>query len=153
VDAILHDAPIAAALLEEVANRVSARLQAKPAVAQNLGGYLIRAFHRRVRREFDKNNRIAYEGLLRELEAKHSLLASDWATAMEWELFIDHLTALMPSNAQRIVHYRLLAFDWEEISDAMGISITQARSKYYYGVTAAYETLLTNAARRRKRGN
>jgi DNA-directed RNA polymerase specialized sigma24 family protein len=147
---VLHDAPIAAELLEEVASEVSVRLHAEPAVGRNLKGYLITAFHHRVRLEFVKNSRLAYEGLLRELEGKHPLLASDWAAALEVKMFVDHLTALMPGEAQRIVHYRLLAFSWEEIGDVLGIPVTQARNKYYYGVKTAYERLLANVAKQRE---
>ena len=62
---------------------------------------------------------------------------------------VKHLTALMPYMARRIVHYRLLSFTWEEIGKAMGIPVSQARNKYYYGVKASYERLLANAAKRR----
>lgn len=149
VEVTLHDAPSAAELLEEVAIEVSARLQAEPEVGRNLKGYLITAFHRRVRLEFLKDSRLAYEGLLRELDGNHHVFASDWAPALEVKMCVDHLTALMPGTAQRIVHYRLLAFSWEEIGEAMGIPIAQARNKYYYSVKTAYERLLANTAKRR----
>jgi DNA-directed RNA polymerase specialized sigma24 family protein len=149
VEVTLHDAPSAAELLEEVAIEVSARLRAEPEVGRNLKGYLITAFHRRVRLEFLKDSRLAYEGLLQELDGKHHILASDWAPAQEVNIFVDHLTTFMPATAQRIMHYRMLSFSWEEIGEAVGIPIAQARNKYYYGVKIAYERLLTNAAKRR----
>ena len=151
VDVVLHDAPAAAELLEKVAIQVSARLQAETEVARNLKGYLITAFHNRVRRELRKVNRLTYVGLLRELEEKHPLLASDWAAATEFEIFVTGLTALMPEETQRIVRYRLLDFTWKEIGDALGILVSQARNKYYYGVKTALEKLAANAAKRRQR--
>ena len=82
VDTELHDAPCAAELLEEVAAEVSRRLQAEPEIARNLTGYLITSFHHRVLSQLLENNRLVYEGLLRELEANHQLRArtgpSEW---------------------------------------------------------------------------
>ena len=71
VESKLHDAPSAAELMEEVALNVSRRLQAEPAVERNLTGYLITAFHRRVWSQVLRNNRLVYEGLVRELEQNH----------------------------------------------------------------------------------
>lgn len=65
VDVVLHDAPAAAELLEQVAIQVSARLEAETEVARNLKGYLITAFHNHVRRELIRVNRFTYVGLLR----------------------------------------------------------------------------------------
>ena len=149
VEMALHDAPRAAELLEEVAIGVSTRLHSSPEVGRNLRGYLITAFRRRIRLEFLKNGRLAYEGLLRELEGRHPLLAADWAAVVEVQMLIKHLIALMPWTTQRIVNYRLLSFTWEEIGEAMQMPVTQARNKYYYGVKASYERLVANTANRR----
>jgi hypothetical protein len=89
------------------------------------------------------------KGLLRELDEKHHLLAPDWTRALEVKLCVDHLTDFMPVTSQRIVHYRMLAFSWEEIGEATGIPVAQARNKYYYGIKTAYERLLAKAAKRR----
>jgi len=88
VDVKLHDAPFAAELLEEVALDVSRRLQAEPAVARNLTGYLIRAFHRRVLSLVLRNNRMVYEGLLRELERNYQLAESDWCQRLSERLLL-----------------------------------------------------------------
>src|SRR5262249_10075001 len=74
----LHDPASAPQLVEGVALEVSSRLQDEPDVGQNLAGYFITAFHRRVRQQFLKENRVTYEGLLRELELNHHLTAPDW---------------------------------------------------------------------------
>jgi len=76
----------AAELLEEVAMQVSARLQLEPAVARNLSGYLITAFHHRVRWECLRGRRLSCEGLLPELNGlemfhgKHRGVGSSFAT-------------------------------------------------------------------------
>jgi hypothetical protein len=72
--------PAPAELLEEVAPEVSARLRAEPEVERNLNGYLITAFHNRVRSQFLKDSRLAYEGLLYDLEENHQPRAPDWVT-------------------------------------------------------------------------
>lgn len=151
VEVVLHDAPSAAELLEEVALDVSARLQTEPEVGRNLKGYFITAFHHRVRLQFLRDHRIAYEGLLRELEAKYSPLASNWTKALETKMCVELLIALMPAQARRIVSYRLLGFTWEEVGIAISTPVPQARNKYYYGVKTAYERLLANASERRRK--
>jgi DNA-directed RNA polymerase specialized sigma24 family protein len=147
VEFVLKDAPRAAELLEAVAIDASRRLHAEPEVARNLKGYLIRAFHRRVAREIVKNRHITYEGLVSELEAKRVLVAPDWLIPLEMKICVSQVIALMPAEAQRVVHYRLLDFGWDEIAQAMGIQAVQARNKYYYGIRTAWESLAGNATR------
>src|SRR6266581_6448352 len=86
VEIELHDGARAAELLEEVAMDVSARLRAQPEVERNLNGYLITAFHHRVRSQLLKDSRLAYEGLLRELDENYQRRAPDWVAALETEL-------------------------------------------------------------------
>jgi DNA-directed RNA polymerase specialized sigma24 family protein len=141
VEFVLRDAPRAAELLEEVAIDASRRLHVDPEVGRNLKGYLITAFHHRVRREIVRNGRITYEGLLRQLEAKRLLVAPNWLVPLEMKICARQIIALMPPEAQRVVHYRLLDFTWDEIAKAMGIRAVQARNKYYYGIRAAWESV------------
>jgi hypothetical protein len=61
---------------------VSARLRAEPEVERNLNGYLITAFHHRVRSQLLRDSRLAYEGLLNELEENHQPRAPDWIKAL-----------------------------------------------------------------------
>src|SRR5207248_835949 len=125
------------------------RLQADPAMARNLNGYLITAFHHRVRSERLKESRLAYEGLLRELEEKHQLRAPDWVAALETQLVLNLLISCLPHEVNHMLHYRMLGFSWKDISGFVGISAKQAKSRFYYGVQKAYETLLDNQAKRR----
>src|SRR5579872_4100620 len=73
VERELSDGARAAELLEQVALDVSSRLRLEPNISRNLNGYLITAFHHRVRRERLKGCRLAYEGLLPDLDAKYRL--------------------------------------------------------------------------------
>ena len=65
---------------------VASRLRLEPAVARNLSGYLITAFHHRVRWERLRDRRLSYEGLLPELtwlemfHGKHRGAGSPFAT-------------------------------------------------------------------------
>lgn len=145
VESVLRDAPRAAELLEDVAQEVSLRLQAEPEVGRNLKGYLITAFHHRIALELLKGGHITYQGLLRDLEGKHRLLARDWVTPLEIKICVAEIVALMPCEAQRVVHYRLLDYTWEEIAEAMGILVAQAKNKYYYGIKVASEKLFGDA--------
>jgi DNA-directed RNA polymerase specialized sigma24 family protein len=142
---VLHDPPRAAELLEDVAFEVSRRLQAQPEVNQNLKGYLITAFHHRVGLELLRNGRVTYEGLLRDLEGKHRLVARDWLMPLEIKICVGEIIALMPQEARRVVQYRLLDYTWEETAEAMGILVEQARNKYYYGIRVASERLFAGA--------
>jgi len=142
VDMELHDAPCAAELLEEVALEVSGRLQVDPEVARNLAGYLITAFHHRVLSQLLKNNRLVYEGLLRELEENHQLSAPDWTRQLEAKLWLKFVVSCLPHPVRHMLHYRLLDFSWDEIGKRMGLSAKQAKSRFYRGIQKAHETLL-----------
>src|ERR1019366_7099240 len=130
----LHDAPCAAELLEEVALEVSGRLQAEPEVARNLTGYLITSFHRRVLAQLLENNRLVYEGLLRELEENHRLTEPDWTERVEAKLWLKFFVFFLPHPVRHMLHYRMLGFSWDEIGSRMGLSAKQAKNRFYYGV-------------------
>lgn len=152
VESTLGDQPRTAELLEEVVLAVSQRLQVQPEVGRNLKGYLIAAFHHRVGLELIKNGRITFEGLLRDLERKHFLLVPKWLVPVEVKICAGEIVALMPQEARRVAHYRLLDFTWNEIADAMGIQVSQARNRYYYGIKTAWEKLQESAAKRGRSG-
>lgn len=138
----LHDAASAAQLVEAVALEVSGRLQDEPSVGQNLAGYFITAFHRRVRQQLLKENRLTYEGLLQELELNHHLAAPDWEAAMEQELCFKVLVDQLPHHARHMLHYRVLGFSWNEIGRVLHISGKQARSRFYYELNKVHAKLL-----------
>jgi DNA-directed RNA polymerase specialized sigma24 family protein len=146
VERELHDPAAAAQLLEGVAAEVSSRLQEEPGVGRNLGGYLITAFVRRVRQQFMKLHRVAYEGLLRELEQNHHLAAPDWQEAIERELCLQVLIGQLTPQSQHMLHYRILGFSWNEIGRALGFSGKQARSRFYYELDKAHAKLLGTKA-------
>jgi DNA-directed RNA polymerase specialized sigma24 family protein len=153
VSSVLRDPPRAAELLEDVALEVSKRLQVKPEVSRNLKGYVIAAFHHRVGLELIRSGRITYEGLMHDLEGKHRLFARDWLLPTEMKICVREIIALMPAEARRVVHYRLLNYTWVEIAEAMHILVPQARNKYYYGIKAATERLFTGVGELAHRGD
>lgn len=148
VDTELHDAPCAAELLEEVALDVSGRLQAEPEVARNLTGYLITAFHHRVLSQLLENNRLVYEGLLRELEDNHQLAAPDWALQVEAKLWLKFFVSFLPHPVQHMLHYRMLGFSWDEIGCSMGLSAKHAKKRFYYGVKKGHEKVIIYSTKR-----
>lgn len=150
VEIELHDGARAAELLEEVAMEVSARLRAEPEVERNLNGYLITSFHHRVRSQLLIDSRLAYEGLLYELEENHQPIAPDWVAALQTKLALNFLVSYLPHQTKHMLNYRMLGFSWKEIARAVGITVGQAKSRFYYGAQKAYETLLENQAKRRK---
>jgi len=149
VERELNDGARAAELLELVAVEVSARLKAEQKVGRNLKGYFYTAFHHRVRSQVLKESRLEYEGLLRELEKNHELRAPDWVSAIEKELTLKFLLAYLPHNVNHMVHCRMLGLSWKKIGRILNISAKQAKSRCYYGVQQAYETLLETQSRRR----
>jgi len=149
VERELNDSARAAEVVESVAVEVSARLKSEPEVGRNLRGYFITAFHRSVRFQVLKESRLEYEGLLRELEENHKLRAPDWVSALEKELTLKFLLSYLPHNVNHMLHYRMLGFSWKKIGQILGISAKQAKSRFYYGVQQAYETLLETQSRRR----
>jgi len=149
VERELNDSARAAELVESVTVEVSARLKAEPEVGRNLRGYFITAFHRRVRSQVLKESRLEYEGLLRELEENHKLRAPDCVSALEKELTLKFLLSYLPHTVNHMLHCRMLGFSWKKIGQVLGISAKQAKSRFYYGVQQAYETLLKTQSRRR----
>ena len=150
VEIELHDGARAAELLEQVALEVSARLRAEPEVERNLNGYLITAFHNRVRSQFLKDSRLAYEGLLYDLEENHQPRAPDWVAALETKLALNFLVSYLPHQTKHMLNYRTAGFSWKEIARFAGITVEQSKARFHYGVQKAYETLLENQAKRRK---
>lgn len=150
VEALLHDAPSAAELLEEVAIEVSTRLNVAPEVGENLKGYLRTSFHHRVRSQLLRINRIVYQGLVRELESNHQMRAPDWIKAIEAELSVQFLVAYLPHPIRHMLNCRLLGFSWREIGNFNGTSAKNAKSRFYYGVQNAYESLLCEVQERRR---
>jgi DNA-directed RNA polymerase specialized sigma24 family protein len=148
VETRLHDAPAAAELLEETAEDVSARLQTHPEVARNLTGYLITSFSNRLISQFLKNDRLVYEGLLRELEERHRLTAPDWVQTADARLTLAILLMNMRHDTRHIFHYRLLDFSWSEIGKRTGLSAKAAKSRFYYEVRKAYEQMVNAAVKR-----
>jgi DNA-directed RNA polymerase specialized sigma24 family protein len=138
----LHDAASAAQIVESVALEVSSRLQVEPGVGRNLPGYFFTAFRRRVRQQFLKENRLTYEGLLRELELNHHLTAPDWEAVLEQELCLKVLVDQLPHQSRHMLHYRILGFTWNEIGRALCISGKQARSRFYYELKKLHAKLL-----------
>jgi DNA-directed RNA polymerase specialized sigma24 family protein len=149
VERQLHDGPSAAETLEEAVIAVSSRLRVAPEVERNLNGYLITAFHRRVRSRRIRDQRLTLEGLGRELEKNHSLKGADSIAALEWRLTLDLLLIFLPHEVRHTLHLRMLGFSWKEVSDVLQIRVKQAKSRYYYGLQKAYEDLITNHLRRR----
>jgi len=148
VESELQDGAEAAEFLEQVALEVSARLQVSPEVSHNLDGYLITAFHHRVRSQVLKDNRLAYEGLLKELDENHQLRAPDWAAVLETELAMKSLLSRLPHEITHMLHYRMLELSWKVIGKSMGISAKRAKSRFYYGMQKAHH-LFTNGQTKR----
>jgi DNA-directed RNA polymerase specialized sigma24 family protein len=140
----LHDPASAGQLVEGVALEIASRLLREPGVAQNLKGYFITAFRREVRQQFFRQNRMAYEGLLRELEQNHHLTVPDWEALMESNLCLKSLVDLLPYQARHLLHYRILGFTWNEIGRVLRISGKQARSRFYYELDKVRGKLIGN---------
>jgi DNA-directed RNA polymerase specialized sigma24 family protein len=143
----LHDSASAAQLVEGVALKVSNRLRNEPSVSQNLEGYFITAFRHRVSRQVLKENRIKYEGLLRELERNHRLTGPDWEAAMEWELCLQIIVNLLPEKSRHMLNYRILGFAWDEIGRALLMSGKQAKSRFYYALHKVHAKLRDSRAK------
>jgi DNA-directed RNA polymerase specialized sigma24 family protein len=146
VELELHDAASAAQLMEEVALEVSGRLQDAPGVGENLAGYFSTAFRHRVRQQFVRENRVAYEGLLSQLEQNHHLTAPNWEAAMERKLCLKVLIDQLPQPSRHMLHYRILGFSWNEIGRVLRLSGKQARSRFYYELDKAHAKLLGSRA-------
>ena len=142
VDAELHDPASAAQIVEKVAGEVSSRLQDQPGIDGNLRGYFMTAFRRRVRHQSMRESRVAYEGLVRELELNHHLTGPDFEEMIEQSLCLEVIMDLLPHEARHMLHLRMLEFSWKEIGQRFGISAKQARSRFYYELEKVHSKLL-----------
>jgi DNA-directed RNA polymerase specialized sigma24 family protein len=144
VDAELHDAASAAQIVEKVASEVSSRLREQPGINGNLRGYFMTAFRRRVRHQSMKENRVAYEGLVSELELNHHLTGPDFKQIIEQRLCLAVVADLLPHEARHMLHLRMLEFSWEEIGRRLRITAKQARSRFYYELEKVHAKLCQN---------
>src|SRR6266496_513307 len=101
-----------------------------------------RALDERVLSQLLQNNRLVYEGLLRELEENHQLTAPDWTQRLEAKLWLKFLVSFLPHTVQHMLHYRMLGLSWEEIGKRMGLSAKQAKSRFYRGIQKVHEKLV-----------
>lgn len=142
VDAELHDPASAAQIVEKVASEVSSRLWDQPGVGANLRGYFMTAFRRRVRHQSMRENRVAYAGLVNELELNHRLTGPDFEGIIERRLCLEVIIDLLPHEARHMLHFRILEFSWQEIGRRLGVSAKQARSRFYYELEKVRSKLL-----------
>ena len=147
VDAELHDSASAAEIVEKVASEVSSRLLDQPSIHENLRGYFMTAFRRRVRHQLMREHRFAYEGLVSELELNHQLTGPDFKQMIEQSLCLEVIIDLLPHEARHMLHLRMLEFSWKEIGQRLGISAKQARSRFYYEVEKVHSKLLQSKTR------
>ena len=147
VDAELHDSASTAEIVEKVASEVSSRLRDQPGIDENLRGYFMTAFRRRVRHQSMREHRVAYEGLVSELELNHHLTGPDFNQMIERSLCLEVIIDLMPHEARHMLHLRILEFSWKEIGQRLGISAKQARSRFYYELEKVHSKLLQSRTR------
>jgi len=144
VDAELHDPASAAQIVEKVAGEVSSRLHDTPGIDSNLKGYFMTALRRRVRHQFMAENRVAYEGLVSELEINHHLAGPDFYREIERHLCIELILDLLSHEGRHMLHFRMLDFSWTVIGRRLGLSAKQARSRFYYELEKVRSKLLRN---------
>ena len=147
VDAELHDPASAAEIVEKVASEVSSRLRDQPGIDGNLRGYFMTALRRRVRHQSMRENRVAYEGLVTEVELNHHLTGPDFKAMIEQRLCVEMVIDLLPHEARHMLHFRILEFSWNEIGERLGISAKQARSRFYYELEKVRTKLLQSGTR------
>ena len=147
VDTELHDSASAAEIVEKVASEVSSRLRDQPSIDENLKGYFMTAFRRRVRHQLMREHRFAYEGLVSELELNHHLTGPDFKQMIEQSLCLEVIIDLLPHEARHMLHLRILEFSWKEIGNRLGTSAKQARSRFYYELEKVHLKLLENRTR------
>jgi hypothetical protein len=133
----LRDGAVAAQMLDEVAVKVSIRLQQEERVADHLRGYLIRSFVRRVNAAVRKDRRLQCRGLARDLESILSPVAPEWVRDIEERLVIDAIAACLDADAQRMLNFRRLGFSWKLIAKQFGNSENQVRQAFYYQLRQA----------------
>jgi len=138
----LRDPAIAAQLIEGVALDVSRRLREEPGVGRNLSAYFATAFRNRVRQQVQKERRMRYEGLVRELESNYRLTGPDWVAALDRDLCLEMIIDQLPEEPRHMLNERILGFSWKEIGQMLGISGKQASSRFYHALEKLHAKLI-----------
>jgi DNA-directed RNA polymerase specialized sigma24 family protein len=144
----LHDEGRAAEIVEKVANEVSSRLIVDTEVGRNLGGYFRTAVIRRVRTVAARDQRITYCGGTQDLEASHRPSTPDLTKVFEDRSRIDALLPFLAHPIRRILNLRLLDYSWKEVSQQLGLTEKQAKSRFYHGLRQAADELLADRDRK-----
>ncbi len=76
-------------------------------------------------------------------------MAPDSFEALEWRMMLDLLLCFLPQEIRHTLHLRMLGFLWREVGPLLGISMQQAKSRYYKGLEKAYEELIESQFRRK----
>ena len=63
-------------------------------------------------------------------------------------MIINALIPFLPDRVRLMLHYRLLDYTWEEIAKRIGVTVKQAKSRFYYGAHQAYLEFMEVQARR-----
>jgi hypothetical protein len=148
----LRDGTRTPEIVQHVAVEVTKRLRDNAAVGENLGGYFRSAIIRHVRTLAIREGRIMYQGSSQDLEASYQPPAPDSTHLLHDRMRIKALIPFMPQTVRLMLHYRLLDYTWEQTAQRVGLTVKQAKSRFYYGVHQANLELLEVQARRAHKG-
>lgn len=130
-EAILADYGQASELMESCVTQVSRYLdrQGTRLHSQNLNGLVMLAFTRSLQRRAAKFKRVRTVGGTEEFSAYQ---ADDrWSRRVEARIDLENIVRRLSERSSTMLALRYAGYDWQEIAQLLGMSVTGARNSFW----------------------
>jgi DNA-directed RNA polymerase specialized sigma24 family protein len=145
-----YDSAIAAEILEEAVILVSNLIYryGSPDRIRNLATYLYSTFVRKLVRLTIKNRKLALIPLEGQ-EPCHSRWCGNQLSGIESQIFYEKVISLMDARTRTIFFMRCGGQSWNDIANALGISVNNAQVSYIYHMEKLRKRLLMDPVKQK----
>lgn len=149
--ALLADGAQAADLMECSVTQVSRYLdrQATPLCSRRMNGLLMLAFSRALQRRAAKLNRVESVGVASDL-SNHTV-DQGWGRQVDARLDLDRIVRQLSEKSSIVLALRYAGYDWKEIAQLQGTSVTSVRNNFWREIKEVRRTLRTDGFSHRQR--
>jgi len=152
--ALVADDALAADLMECCITQVSRYLdrKASPLCSRNMNGLLMLAFSRALQRRAAKLNRLESVGGTSDL-SNHAV-DQRWSRQVEARLDLENIVRQLSERSGTILALRWAGYDWKEIAQLLGTSVSMVRNVFWREIKKMRRTLRNEQfGHRQKRHN
>jgi predicted transcriptional regulator len=149
--ALLADGAQAADLMECSVTQVSRYLdhQATPLCSRRMNGLLMLAFSRALQRRAAKLNRVESVGAASDL-SNHTV-DQGWGRQVDARLDLYKIVRELSERSSIVLALRYAGYDWKEIAQLQGTSVTSVRNNFWREIKEVRRTLRTDGFSHRQR--